>query len=82
RDLRGWLLSTSLALFLIDAIIVALLGGGLAALLRRRAAPAIILLGFVLAGLAVLSPTPSRADGASDDFAMKSTSQTRLAYVV
>src|SRR3569832_2648810 len=42
RDLRGWLLSTSLALILVDAIIVALLGGGLAALLRRRAAPAVI----------------------------------------
>ena len=40
RDLRGILLSSSLALFLIDAIIVALLGGGIAALLRRRAAPA------------------------------------------
>jgi hypothetical protein len=82
RDLRGWLLSTALALFLVDAIIVALLGGGLAALVRRRAAPAMILLGFVLAGVAVLSPTPSRADSASDEFAMKSTSQTRLAYVV
>jgi hypothetical protein len=39
-DLRGILLSSSLALFLIDAIVVALLGGGIAALLRRRAAPA------------------------------------------
>ena len=39
RDLRGILLSSSLALFLIDAIIVALLGGGLAALLRRRDRP-------------------------------------------
>ena len=37
RDLRGILLSSSLALFLIDAIIVALLGAGIAALLRRRA---------------------------------------------
>src|SRR6185437_16335287 len=42
RDLRGMLLSGSLALFLIDAIIVALLGGGLAGLLRRRAAPAVL----------------------------------------
>jgi len=40
RDLRGILLSSSLALFLIDAIIVAVLGAGIAALLRRRAAPA------------------------------------------
>ena len=40
RDLRGILLSSSLALFLIDAIVVAMLGAGIAALLRRRAAPA------------------------------------------
>ncbi|MGY3238775.1 hypothetical protein ACVMAJ_005665 [Bradyrhizobium sp. USDA 4448] len=82
RDLRGWLLSSSLALFLLDAIVVAVLGGGLAALLRRRAAPAVILLGLLLTGIAVLAPTPSRADSMSDEFAMKSTSQTRLAYVV
>jgi hypothetical protein len=80
RDLRGWLLSTSLALFLIDAIIVALLGGGLAALVRRRAAPAVLAIGLALAG-GMLSPPPSRADS-PDEFAMKAVSQTRLAYVV
>src|SRR3954470_19128619 len=82
QDLRGWLLSAALALFLIDAIIVAVLGGGLAALLRRRAAPAMIVFGLVLAGLASFVPTPSHADRASDDVAMKAVSQTRLAYVV
>src|ERR1700736_2236831 len=40
RDLRGILLSSSLALFLIDGIVVALLGAGFAALLRRRAVSA------------------------------------------
>ena len=79
RDLRGWLLSTALALFLVDAIIVAVLGGGIAALLRRRAAPAMIVLGLLFASL---SPAPSRADSATDDFAMRATAQTRLAYVV
>jgi hypothetical protein len=80
RDLRGILLSSSLALFLIDAIIVALLGGGIAALLRRRAVPAA--LAFALALSAIMAtPAPSRAD-ANDDFAMKAVSQTRLAYVV
>src|SRR5213075_2350741 len=48
RDLRGILLSSSLALFLIDAIVVAMLGGGIAALLRRRAAPAALAFVFVL----------------------------------
>ena len=78
RDLRGILLSSSLALFLIDAIVVAMLGAGLAALLRRRAAPAAIVAAFLLA---TMVPSPTRADD-NDDFAIKSVSQTRLAYVV
>jgi Domain of unknown function (DUF4159)/Aerotolerance regulator N-terminal len=78
RDLRGILLLSALALFLIDAIVVAMLGAGIAALLRRRAAPAA--LAFIL--LSALSmPSPSRADD-NDDFAIKAVSQTRLAYVV
>src|SRR5438477_8500686 len=83
RDLRGILLSASLALFLIDAIIVALLGGGLAALLRRRAAPAALALALTLTAMMAV-PSQLRAEGAesSDDFALKAVSQTRLAYVV
>src|SRR5580704_4737203 len=79
RDLRGILLSSSLALFLIDAVIVALLGGGIAAMLRRRVAPAALLLALLLPlGL----PSPTRADSTADDFAIKATTQTRLAYVL
>jgi hypothetical protein len=82
RDLRGILLSSSLALFLIDAVIVALLGGGIAGLLRRRAAPAALLMALLLPILLSL-PAPTRAaDGAGDDFAIKATTQTRLAYVL
>ena len=80
RDLRGILLSSSLALFLIDAIIVALLGAGFAALLRRRAVPAVLAFALILSALLAL-PSPSRADD-KDDFAIKAVSQTRLAYVV
>jgi hypothetical protein len=80
RDLRGILLSSSLALFLIDAIVVALLGAGIAALLRRRAAPAALALALMLSAM-LAAPSPSRANDA-DDFAMKAVSQTRLAYVV
>jgi hypothetical protein len=79
RDLRGMLLSASLALFLIDAVIVAMLGAGLAALLRRRAAPAALVFAILLAASA--APSPLRAAG-NDDFAIKAVSQTRLAYVV
>jgi hypothetical protein len=80
RDLRGILLSSALALFLIDAIIVALLGGGIAALLRRRAVSAI--LAFALAFSTIMAaPTTLRADS-SDDFAIKSVAPTHLAYVI
>jgi hypothetical protein len=78
RDLRGILLSGSLALFLIDAIIVALLGIGIASLLRRRTAAAA--LAFVVAAVILATSWQARAE--SDDFAIKATSQTRLAYVV
>jgi hypothetical protein len=79
RDLRGILLSSSLALFLIDALIVAVLGAGLGALLRRRTVSAA--LAFALAFSMILAPPPSRADS-NDEFAIKAVSQTRLAYVV
>ena len=75
------MLSTALALFLLDAIVVAMLGGGLAALIRRRAAPAVLALAFVLATTMVPSPTRAQ-NSAADDFAIKAVSQTRLAYVV
>jgi hypothetical protein len=80
RDLRGILLSGSLALFLIDAVIVALLGAGIAGLLRRRAAPAALAFALLLSAM-LAAPSPARADN-DDDFAMKAVSQTRLAYVV
>ncbi|HTB00630.1 MAG TPA: DUF4159 domain-containing protein [Bradyrhizobium sp.] len=78
RDLRGILLSAALALFLIDAVVVAMLGGGIAALLRRRAVPAALAL---MLSVMAFAPSPSHADD-KDDFAMQATSQTRLAYVV
>ena len=81
HDLRGILLSSALALFLADAVIVALLGGGMAMLLRRRAAQAALVVALALPTMA-MAPSLSRADSASDEFATKATSQTRLAYVV
>ena len=81
RDLRGMLLATALALFLLDAVIVALLGAGLAALLRRwRPASASLALALAFA-LTTATPSRLRADS-KDEFALRSVSQTRLAYVV
>jgi hypothetical protein len=84
RDLRGILLSTALALFLVDAVIVALLGGGLAALVRRRAAPAAIAVALIATGImfALAMPSAAWADPAADEFAIRAVSQTRIAYVV
>jgi hypothetical protein len=81
RDLRGILLSSSLALFLIDAIVVALLGGGIAALLRRRRTVSAALAFALALSTVMATPAPLRAQS-NDDFAMKSAAQTRLAYVV
>lgn len=97
RDLRGILLSSALALFLIDAVVVAMLGAGLAALLRRRAAPAAIAISLWLS-LFASAPSPARAQGnppaqtnaqritpvnpANDEFAQRAVSQTRIAYVI
>jgi hypothetical protein len=80
RDLRGMLLASSLALFLIDAIIVALLGGGIVALIRRRAVPAALAITLAVSAFMVV-PSPSHAND-NDDFAIKAVSQTHLAYVV
>jgi hypothetical protein len=80
RDLRGFLLSASLILFLLDAIVVAVLGAGIAGLLRRRTVSAALALVVAMSAMLAL-PSPLRADS-DDDFAMKAVSQTRLAYVV
>lgn len=79
RDLRGILLASALGLFLIDAVIVALLGG-VAGLLRRRTVPAALAIALALSAVMAV-PRPLHADG-SDDFAIKAVSQTHLAYVV
>src|SRR5262245_14185280 len=81
RDLRAILLAFALALFLIAPVTVAVLGAGLAGLVRRwRSA----LASTALALLSVPMPctsSPLRAES-NDEFAMRSVSQTRLAYVV
>ena len=63
RDLRGILLSGSLALFLIDAVIVAMLGAGIAGLLRRLAAPTALVLALAMSAI-VAAPSPLRAPNA------------------
>lgn len=78
-DLRGMLLAAALSLFLIDAIIVAILGGGLARLMRRRRAVATVLLAAALLPLTT-NREPAFAQGGGA--AIEAVGQTRLAYVL
>src|SRR5205085_11101992 len=61
RDLRGILLSSSLALFLIDAVVVASLGGGMAGLLRRRRTVSAALALALALSTIMAAPAPLRA---------------------
>lgn len=91
QDLKGPVLLAALLLLALDALIVFFLAGGLAQVLRRqprRAAAAML----ALAVLALAAPPQGRAqaqDGSESprasadlDFAMRSTIETRLAYVI
>ncbi len=90
-DLRGPIFLAALALLLLDALVVISLSGGLAALLPRRRATA-ALLAAGLFGALTLHNSPAQAQPApqppppltaqQEDFAMKATLQTHLAYII
>ncbi len=88
RDLRGLILTVALGLFLIDAIIVAIIGGGLTALVRRRVTATLMLATALSLTMAEPSPSyaqqasPGRTSPVNDEASLKAVSQTRLAYVV
>jgi hypothetical protein len=80
QDLRGPILLSALALAALDAVIVFLLAGGMRQVIRRRAPAAAA---FVLAIIAVGLFTAGQAFAqTSDEQALKSTLETRLAYVI
>jgi hypothetical protein len=79
QDLRGSILLAALALLALDAIVVFLMAGGIGRLTRwRRQAAAALALAIV----AALSFASSRAFAQNDEQALKSTLETRLAYVI
>ena len=94
QDLRGPVLLGALVLLALDALVVFFLAGGIGQMLRqrsRRAAAALIALGVFGASLAAPSdgfaqsatrPTPNAPAAADQDFAMRATVETRLAYVM
>jgi hypothetical protein len=92
-DLRGPIFLAALALLLLDALVVILLSGGLASLLPRRRATAALLVAGLFGALmlhnpAEAQPAPQQQPAVppltaqQEDFALKATLQTHLAYVV
>jgi hypothetical protein len=89
QDLRGPLFLAALALLLIDAIVVFLMSGGIARMSRRRAATAALFAVAALTAMALGTPhayaqtsIQNTPQNPADAFAAKSTTQTRLAYVI
>ncbi|MGI8527463.1 MAG: DUF4159 domain-containing protein [Pseudolabrys sp.] len=78
-DLRGPIFVGALALLALDALVVIWLSGGIVTPRWPRRAAAAILVGIAIATLVL--PGASRAQS-SDDFAMKATLQTHLAYII
>jgi hypothetical protein len=80
QDLRGPILLAALALVALDALIVFLLAGGIGQLIRRRApAPAALVIAVLVVALLT---APQAFAQESDEQALKSTLETRLAYVI
>jgi hypothetical protein len=79
-DLRGPIFLTALAMLLLDALLVFWLAGGAARWFRRRrsAVAALLLIAFGIAAIA----GAQHAFAQNDDFAKRSTLETKLAYVV
>jgi hypothetical protein len=80
QDLRGPVMLAALGLLALDALVVFWLAGGIRNLTRRRQRAAAAIALFMLGASLVMSP-PAHAQS-SDETAMKSTEQTRLAYVI
>jgi hypothetical protein len=93
-DLRGPILMTALALLLVDALVVFWLSGGLGAMRMRRRAAAALLIGGLLGAFAqhdgALAQTPPaqqqqpipKLTPEQEEFAIKATQQTHLAYII
>jgi hypothetical protein len=88
-DLRGPIFLAALALLTLDALVVVLLSGGLSALRPRRRAAAALLAAGLLGSIAPhdvhAQPAPQQAPpltAQQEEFAMKATLQTHLAYVI
>jgi hypothetical protein len=90
QDLRGPVLLAALALLALDALVVFFLAGGFGQMMRRRprrAATAVLAVALISATLFTASgawaqSSPRSGSTGDQDFAMRSTLETRLAYVI
>ena len=80
-DLRGPIFLTALAMLLLDALLVFWLAGGVTRWLRRPRPAAAASLLLLALGVAAIAGAP-HAMAQNDDFAKRSTLETKLAYVV
>jgi hypothetical protein len=91
-DLRGPTFLAALALLMLDALVVLMLSGGLSAFSRRRRAAAAFLAAGLLGSLTMhetaraqmipQQPQTPPLTAQQQDFAMKATLQTHLAYII
>jgi hypothetical protein len=81
EDLRGPILLAALALLALDALVVFLLAGGMAHFLRRRPPAATAALAIAVLAAALMA-SPRAFAQTTDEQALKSTLETRLAYVI
>jgi hypothetical protein len=88
QDLRGPVLIAALVLLALDALVVFFLAGGLGQIMRRRPrqAAAMLAAGLLAASLlgagGALAQSASNSTPSDTDFALRSTIETKLAYVV
>jgi Domain of unknown function (DUF4159)/Aerotolerance regulator N-terminal len=90
-DLRGPIFLTALALLMVDALVVVMLSGGLRGLRPRRRATAALLAAGLIGAFALhdgrAQPATQQQQtppltAQQEDFAMKATLQTHLAYII
>jgi hypothetical protein len=81
EDLRGPILLAALALLALDALVVFLLAGGIGQFTRRRRPATAAAFALFILGAALLA-SPHAFAQTSDEQALKSTLETRLAYVI
>ena len=81
QDLRGPILITALAMLALDALIVFLMAGGLRRF-GRAGRPAAAAVALVILGAALVASPQAFAQDSKEQQTLKSTLETRLAYVI